>query len=87
MFYKLNIYSDPSCNPINEANELIFIRHISSEEEKTEVEESELRTESDSKFDNGFYVNCSKSLNNIEKISVLHNVWMPDVNYKFPAKD
>ncbi|KAF0702443.1 52 kDa repressor of the inhibitor of the protein kinase-like, partial [Aphis craccivora] len=53
--------------------------------EKKQIDKSE--SESDSKFDIGLYINCSKPLTNTEKISILHNLWVPDVNYKFPAQD
>lgn len=44
-------------------------------------------TESDSKFYIGIYINCSKPLTITEKNSILHILWVPDVNYKFPAQD
>jgi Domain of unknown function (DUF4371)/hAT family C-terminal dimerisation region len=38
----------------------------------------------DSKFDIGGYVECKKNLSDEEKVSILQNVWTPDLKFNFP---
>ncbi|KAL4112600.1 hypothetical protein QTP88_016351 [Uroleucon formosanum] len=38
----------------------------------------------DSKFDIGGYVECKKNLSDKEKVSILQNVWTPDLKFNFP---